>query len=1310
MNNTPKISIMTANFLGRERDYKDVRGFGESTYAEINNRLYKEIAVMGFKGIDLLKYFSTVAIAIGIAVQTAAQIEPAEKSIKEIPVQKVETITLEITEAPGSVSVSTGPMNFSLDLTSGTLNSLSVKGKQLVADGAEPFLFATLMESRDYDGVSDYVDHALIPAVNYCEGMQYSRVNDTFVATATGRLSFSKTDDDADAIDYTLELKTVAGSTHLEIAVSLVKQGYFKNRFIREIGLRQPLGLNVRKRVVQAADQGLRFDTRHRVHYHMHVAPFTQPDHNIWRRFYIDQNSGHSYRMWRSEDKDTAGLHVFDGRQAAGWMSMYDEDGGVLYAYRGISERAPKMLYADAEEGGEAVLYFYSPTQPAFSLNDERLCAAVFGEPHILDFIYFQGVEEETEPDARLAHIWGVEELPSDGPTRFRPVTDEVELWTAPFSAGNDSVLVMGGIPVPGGTVTTATQARLFVGSREAPCQIEPLAYWPDGSLKWLLLIFPLDGDGGYQFEPGQGIGEEVAFRVTLRQGEDVPCRLSFGRDVRTGRIVSPLTADSDDTGATFDTGPLQARLTHGSRWAASFVLNGREMLKPGNEPQAFVDFLRPASYDEGRSHASGEDDPGPVFIDKIELESAGPLRSVVRLEGMARCREPARVIMRLEFYNQRSFVRLLHSVEFMQQDTREVFVRSMGIRLPLDIDTTAASYTAGGQDGPVSIPAGEKVGLRQTRHLNYEAWHLQNKVREIADSRHLTRGWLDVSDSRGGLAVIERSMWQEGPKELLFDAASGTFEVGLWPASAPLMDVRRYSNYPHQAQGESASVDQRWVVDYYYANEPFVGVSKTHEMMLFFHSVEQNAATIDSVAADFQDQALVYAGWPWYSKVGITYPQVDPADPAFKRFNANLENVVSWYLYHQKAWGWYGMWDYGDTHHAFRTGYGRVFMPETLKKLLEMPPEEMAATPLEGLSRAQEYFTQGDWAYDNGRWGWSSTEGLVNHFMQQQYLRTGRRDTFFFVEANARHVRDVDARHAGKWFGRGTRHGVQHWSDGNHEERQTTFTEQRFHYLLTGEHRTREWNKTLADKHYLATTCKVHASHSGRAYGIFFRWEITGDPELGDIMQRYMHIFAQPEGLDISPEVKFPEAIRLGEARAINGLSMFFHTFGAMHAILEYYNVTGDERVKQSLLKMAEATLKETAESRKTPYTLRKVFAFGARYADDKVPYREALTRYFSDAGARFAFQQVPANPQHWTGPTAFFVSGISGGLFWLGDAAYSMGALAKEPEPLPGWEKKIRELETRDPLPEPRSRGGWQSEYDIPEFEEYFRDRLQP
>lgn len=56
---------MSANFLGREKGYKNVQGFGEggtslleayspaATYAERIDRLFEEIAAMGYRGIDL---------------------------------------------------------------------------------------------------------------------------------------------------------------------------------------------------------------------------------------------------------------------------------------------------------------------------------------------------------------------------------------------------------------------------------------------------------------------------------------------------------------------------------------------------------------------------------------------------------------------------------------------------------------------------------------------------------------------------------------------------------------------------------------------------------------------------------------------------------------------------------------------------------------------------------------------------------------------------------------------------------------------------------------------------------------------------------------------------------------------------------------------------------------------------------------------------------------------------------------------------------------------------------------------------------
>jgi len=164
------------------------------------------------------------------------------------------------------------------------------------------------------------------------------------------------------------------------------------------------------------------------------------------------------------------------------------------------------------------------------------------------------------------------------------------------------------------------------------------------------------------------------------------------------------------------------------------------------------------------------------------------------------------------------------------------------------------------------------------------------------------------------------------------------------------------------------------------------------------------------------------------------------------------------------------------------------------------------------------------------------------------------------------------------------------------------------------------------------------------------------------------------------------------------------------MHALIEYYYLTGDERLRDSIIKMADAALlKPDSFNKESGGMLRKAVAFAARHAADGAKYRKSLEKMLSGGGARYAYQQVTANPAHWTGPTAFFMGGISGGLFWLSDASYVLGALDAEPAPSKSQEAEMKRLEEREPMPEPRApRESWQSEYDKPEFKEYLKDRL--
>ena len=1201
---------------------------------------------------------------------------------------------MEVTTVDGGVRVDTGAIRFDLDTSRhGFVSSVSVGDKQVGARPQTPPLFATVFESGDYDGYRDSARGEMHRAAYRLDRCTHEQKDDSFSALSEGALHWPN----GDSISFELSLRARAGSPHLAISVKFDRAGEFRDRFIREIGLQMPLALNERKRIVQAGDRGVQFDTRYRYQFHMHVGFLPEPDHNFWQHFHVDQATPNDYHLWRSESLATSGLSMFRGRQAAGWMTAYDQEGGLLFAYRGMSQRAPKSLYVHAPESGRACIYLHAPEHAALDLQDSRAAAQLFGDPHETDWIAFAGEELFAKPDAQLAGVWGRETLASDPPVKADAEVDAIHLWDAEPCDGQAAPLVMGGLPLPRGAATQEDNVRLFYQGKEVPLQTRAVAYWPDRSIKWLLLLFPPDGDGGYGLAPGTGEGKAIPFRLTLRGDREQEFVLHYGGETRKAGVTKGLSASEADGEVNIDAGPLKLTLGPGDRWLKSVELNGREMLRADSEPLAFVDFLRPPeNYAVGTTHAEGDLDPGAVAIENLKLEESGPLRAMLRLEGMARSQEPARVIIRIEAYAGRPFVRLFHTVEFLHKDPRRAFVRRMGLRLPLRLDKTRTRASAGSQSGIEALQLSLRSGLRQTSHLNYEIWQQQagQRHRTIAESAHRSRGWLDFSDGQGGLAVAVRNMWQESPKELVAESADTALSVNLWPESVPPMDVRRYSDYPHQGQGEAATTDSFWVDNTYYVQDPFVGVSKTHELLLLFHDGSTTGAQIDSLAADFQRPPLVYAGAKWYRDTRVALPNVMPDDPNFRRLNENFANLAKFWMFHQKYWGWYGMWDYGDVRHLFHNGYGKLIEPELLAKLLKMPVEEALKIGSRELPRRQDYFTPHDWAFDNGRWGWSNTEGLCNLFMQTQYLRTGDRDLYFFIEAMARHVRDVDMRHAGMWFGRGTRHGVQHWSDGNHEDRQTIPSEFRYYHYLNGDLRCRDFSKQLTEDWYLKGTVEIHAYHSGRLYGLLTRWEMTGDPDLGDVLRRYIHAMILPEGFDCSGAVKMPEAVSVGESKDVNTSSMFFDHFGATHALLEYYQLTEDPKLREALIKFAQEG-KGPSE---------KAIAFAARHADDPAPYRAAIEAH-AQKKIWYAYKFVSANPIHWTGHRAFLTGNVPVGLFQANTLGYVYSLFDREPNLSEKDRAAMRERDEREPLPRPPFlRESWQDEYDRPEFRDYF------
>lgn len=523
-----------------------------------------------------------------------------------------------------------------------------------------------------------------------------------------------------------------------------------------------------------------------------------------------------------------------------------------------------------------------------------------------------------------------------------------------------------------------------------------------------------------------------------------------------------------------------------------------------------------------------------------------------------------------------------------------------------------------------------------------------------------------------------------------------------FWPATAPLMDVRRYSNWPHRAQGESVPPDDdHWVQSEYYPKEPFTGVSRTHEMLFTVQPVGAEESP-ESLAADFQSPPLLYAGWDRYASTGVVLSTPD-REQWLRSWEA-WTRLTNFWLWHQTLHHWQGFWNFGDVRHRFRSGYGEIVSPSKLQKAVA---GEIALKRKEG---TLDYVPSNDWAYDNGRWGWSNTEGLPNLFLQNEYLRNGNRAVYFASEALARHSRDVVTRQEGYWFGRGTRHGVQHWSDGNHEERQTTITEYRLNYFLSGDGRTRDVIENLYKGVYSKRPLWRHAWHSGRLGGLFFHWELTGDKREAEQFKRYVGLFASPEGLYVEPNVQFPGPVAANEPGGLNNGSMFFHTFGGMHALVEYYQITKDPTLRNAVIGMADSMMKNPEIARRAragSTSMNAVFwpavAFAALHATDPAPYREFMREFLEAGGWRLQYQTVTENPRHWSGPSGMLRNNVSVSFFWNNWAPFIAAAMDSGEV----WNRDIergyaRIEETGDGNPSPRT--SWQNEFDdVPGLESY-------
>ena len=860
------------------------------------------------------------------------------------------------------------------------------------------------------------------------------------------------------------------------------------------------------------------------------------PDFNVVA---MVQGAAADCRLWKATAADAGSLTHWRGARSRGWMHVEDRRWGLAYGMADMARNAPGSLAADLDTGdltGGLSIAFW-PRQ-ARRLDPRGPDAPRITQP----YTFFLAPNEGRWNDAQAAALDGLgggsgslaDVEPDPESERFAPVKDLPPVAARgvafridePAGVARRAWPVTVGVPLRQGEVQSAGELRLRgPDGRPVAVQAERLAYWPDRSVKWALL------DAQVDLPKGTG----AVF--TAGKGGEAP------------RPAARATASRTAAGVRVETGPLAFEVNRGgSGFIDRAWLNGELVVGEDAARRSILDYVRTDRYQTGDHSIGGTLDEARVKVTEVEIETPGPLRVVVRVRGSYANRQESPFTLRLEAYAGKPWVRVQHTFICTMEPDRE-FLRALGLRLPLRMSgQTRATFS--GTAMPDDLRWGALVEESLDQAAVWGAAQPGSPARQVAAETR-SAGWADISSGRWGLTIAVQNFWREFAKGIEIDRAAHTATAWFWPPEAPPLDLRRYSRWMHPQVGESVASTRFSELR---SIGSATGLAKTSEAMLVFHGGSFRPEEAAAEARAFDARPVALANPKYYEEAGLslagTFAPYDPAD--YPELERTYTDIADYFLFNRRRFSWYGMIDYGDIGHMSR--------------------------PAIRLDDGAPYQFRDGWAYDIGRWGWTNTEGADALGYMLAYFRTGYRPYFDASAIAARHNRDVDIFHWGpqKYQGH-TRHNVNHWGDGDTEIRISQPTPNRFYYYLTGDPRSRDVIEGVVDELYLKHTIRHNADLGAVLYGFLVRWEMTGDEVWRNRAIGIAHAYGDymaPNGAlpHMGVAIEAATGRRLGDTRpaaADDGL-FFLHGFGAIHAMIELEELTGDPGLAATLYKHA--------------------------------------------------------------------------------------------------------------------------------------------
>ncbi len=587
------------------------------------------------------------------------------------------------------------------------------------------------------------------------------------------------------------------------------------------------------------------------------------------------------------------------------------------------------------------------------------------------------------------------------------------------------------GVPWPKGAVSKSDSLVLRGANGTAiPMQTWPLAYWPDGSIKW----------SGHAIA---ATGAEPAGPLTVAVGA-------------SAAVPNPIkvtdTADAIDV----DTGALHARFPKSGPYVIdSLVVGDRRVAEKGKLILQTEDRSQQA---DGIYKIVGYTSK----VTSAKVENTGPIRTVIKVEGVHAADKGDRqwlpFVMRFYLYAGIGNLHMTHTFVY-DGDQEKDFIKGLGLSFSVPFKEEQQNRHvrfAGDGTGVWCQPVRLIPGYRSALNAEQYAAHLAGKrmpnldqmpnnqrtaTESVAvyndmkltqlgpdsfsiDKRTTAKSsWLHVNNGKrslglavladvsGGIAVGVKDFWEKYPASLeVNNAASdvGELKIWLWSPDADAMDMRTYDTIPHGLATNYEDWKPGWGSAY--------GVARTTDLTLWAFNEIPSDADLVKMAKVAAAPPLLVATPQYYHDVPAfgRWSLVDRSSPTLAWVEDQIEQLYTFYRDQVEERHWYGFWDFGDIMHNYDAG-------------------------------------RHDWRYDVGGWAWANTELMPDMFLWTTFLRTGKEDAYRMAEAMTRHTSEVDSYHIGPFAPMGSRHNVNHWGDGAKQPRASHAMLKRYMYYTSG-------------------------------------------------------------------------------------------------------------------------------------------------------------------------------------------------------------------------------------------------------------------